>query len=127
MGMATFPLEQIHPKARPAAEASECVASLGGNEAFWKFVDEIFASTTALSDLSGTAVKVGVNKVAFDKCVADGKMKAIVDEHYQKGSEAGITGTPGNIILAKSGAAWLIPGALPLESMKQTIDEALKS
>lgn len=121
-----FPLEQIHPKARPAAEASECVASLVGEEAFWKFVDEIFVSTTALGDLSGTAVKVGANKADFDKCLADGKFKSVVDEHYQKGMEAGITGTPGNIVINKSGAAWLIPGALPLASMKQTIDEALQ-
>ncbi len=36
-----FPLDQIHPRARPAAEASECVAELGGEEAFWDFTDEV--------------------------------------------------------------------------------------
>lgn len=39
-----FPLDNIHPYARPAAEASECVAELGGDEAFWKFADEVFAN-----------------------------------------------------------------------------------
>jgi protein-disulfide isomerase len=38
-----FPLDSIHPVARKAAEASECVAELGGNDAFWNFVDTIFA------------------------------------------------------------------------------------
>lgn len=37
-----FPLESIHPSARPAAEASECVASLGGNDAFWQYLDLLF-------------------------------------------------------------------------------------
>jgi len=37
-----FPLDQIHPLARGAAEASECAAELGGNEAFWGFVDAAF-------------------------------------------------------------------------------------
>ncbi|OGM15088.1 hypothetical protein A3D84_04595 [Candidatus Woesebacteria bacterium RIFCSPHIGHO2_02_FULL_42_20] len=37
-----FPLDSLHPRARPAALASECIAELGGDEAFWKFVDEVF-------------------------------------------------------------------------------------
>ena len=37
-----FPLDQIHPYARPAAEASECIKELGGEDAFWKFADKAF-------------------------------------------------------------------------------------
>ena len=37
-----FPLEQLHPNAPTLAQASECVAELGGNDAFWKFSDKIF-------------------------------------------------------------------------------------
>lgn len=37
-----FPLESIHSYARPAAEASECVAELGGNDAFWQYLDLLF-------------------------------------------------------------------------------------
>lgn len=36
-----FPLSQLHSKAPKEAEASECVAELGGNDAFWKFIDKI--------------------------------------------------------------------------------------
>lgn len=41
-----FPLDGIHPNARAKAEASECVASLGGNDAFWKYVDGTFDATS---------------------------------------------------------------------------------
>lgn len=37
-----FPLETIHPEARPMAHAAECVADLKGNEAFWQFSDLLF-------------------------------------------------------------------------------------
>jgi protein-disulfide isomerase len=37
-----FPLDQIHPQARPAAEAAECVAEQKGNEGFWEFTDTLF-------------------------------------------------------------------------------------
>ena len=38
-----FPLEQIHPNAPGVALASECVAELGGNDAFWTFADGYLA------------------------------------------------------------------------------------
>ncbi|PIR97817.1 MAG: hypothetical protein COT89_02815 [Candidatus Colwellbacteria bacterium CG10_big_fil_rev_8_21_14_0_10_42_22] len=37
-----LPLEAIHPSARPLAEGSECAAELGGNDAFWAFLDKVF-------------------------------------------------------------------------------------
>lgn len=37
-----FPLESIHRNARPWAIESECVAEIGGNDAFWKYLDERF-------------------------------------------------------------------------------------
>ena len=33
-----FPIEQLHPNAAGIALASECVADLGGNDAFWSFL-----------------------------------------------------------------------------------------
>lgn len=39
-----FPLEQLHPYARGAAYASECIAELGGDDAFWKFTDTVWGS-----------------------------------------------------------------------------------
>ncbi|MFH1959629.1 MAG: thioredoxin domain-containing protein [Patescibacteria group bacterium] len=33
----------FHPNAQLAAQAAECVAEVGGNEAFWRFADQAFA------------------------------------------------------------------------------------
>ncbi len=120
-----FPLEQIHQKARAAALASECVAEIGGEDAYWEFSDSIFADQTQLNDIDAVAASVGVSGGAYDSCVESEKYADKVEEQYQGGLTAGITGTPGNIVMNQNGDAWLIPGALPYEQIKVTIDEAL--
>ena len=121
-----FPLDSIHPRAQAAAQASECIAELGGETAFWKFADEAFTQGAAsLDDLPALAVAAGVNEGAFNDCFNASRYANKVDTQYQEGLKAGITGTPGNFIVNKNGDAWLIPGAIPFESLKTTIDEAL--
>src|SRR3989344_5863622 len=44
-----LPLESLHPEARPAALASECIAEQLGNDGFWKFADRIFADQSKMS------------------------------------------------------------------------------
>jgi protein-disulfide isomerase len=39
-----FPLDQNQSTRRGIGEASECVAELGGNDAFWKFTDALFGT-----------------------------------------------------------------------------------
>ncbi len=41
-----MPLEQLHPNAPAIARAAECVAELGGDEAFWTFTDGYFEATS---------------------------------------------------------------------------------
>lgn len=126
-----FPLEMLHQQARTEAEASECVAKLGGNEAFWKFIDLVLETTTSNDGLDLTllpkfATQSGVNLVDYNACVKNGDTKAIVDQQLQEGQDAGVTGTPGAFAMNKKGEVWQIPGAVPLEMLKATIEEALK-
>lgn len=124
-----FPLDTLHPRARPAALASECVANLAGNDAFWAFSDELFENQeTSLTDagLKNAAVKAGVNASEFDSCYSDAKFESEVENDYQLGITAGVTGTPGNFIMNSNGDVWVIPGAVPYGTLKATIDEALK-
>lgn len=39
-----FPIPQLHPEAPRYSQASECIADIEGNEAFWDYADEVFAS-----------------------------------------------------------------------------------
>lgn len=39
-----LPIPQLHPEAPRYAQASECVADIGGNDAFWSYADHVFAN-----------------------------------------------------------------------------------
>lgn len=124
-----YPLDMIHPRAKPGANAGECVANLGGNDAFWKFTDMVFGDQTKyLTDdgLKSAAVASGVSASAFDSCYSESKYAADVDAQYQGGVTAGITGTPGTFVINKKGEKWLVGGAVPYASLKATLEEALK-
>jgi len=109
----------------------ECVAKLGGNDAFWKFIDSILETTKSNDGLDLTllpkfATQAGVNLADYNACVKNGDTKEIVEKQIQEGQDAGVTGTPGSYAINKKGDVWQIPGAVPLEMLKATIDEALK-
>lgn len=123
-----FPLLQLHPQAQPAAEGAECVAELGGNDAFWTYTDELFSGSADLSDsgLAEAAVKAGVNQSQFNTCLSSGKYTEEVNNQLASGQKAGVTGTPGTVILQVStGKTQLVPGALPFEQIKPLIDSLL--
>lgn len=125
-----FPLDAIHSRARPAALASECAAEIGGNDSFWAFIDEIFEDQTEnLTDvgLKGVAANIGLDADEFANCLDAGEYEDKVEDQYQGGLTAGVNGTPGNFILNDKGEVWLIPGAVPFETLKEAIDLALQS
>ncbi|MBI2018120.1 thioredoxin domain-containing protein [Candidatus Daviesbacteria bacterium] len=128
-----FPLDQIHSKADKEAEATECAAELSGNDGFWKMTDKIFEVTPSnnglnLDDLPKLAAQVGLDQNKFKACLDSGKYAAHVEEDYQSGIKAGVTGTPGNILLdTKSGKTIAVPGAVPFEQLKPAIDSLLQS
>ena len=126
-----FPLDTLHSKARNEAAASECAFNLGGEGAFWKFIDKVFSVTPSnngldLKELPKIATQIGLSQTAFNSCLSTGGTKDKVEKQYQSGVTAGVSGTPGNFIVNKKGEAWIIPGAVPFETLKLTIDEALK-
>lgn len=122
-----FPLESIHTKAMPAAIASECVAKLGGNDAFWSFADKAFEGAPAsLTDLTKLATDSGVNKEDYESCIKDPAVETLVRTQLAGGEKAGVTGTPGSFIVDSKGNTLLVPGAIPYEQIKQVVDQALK-
>ncbi|MDP4007365.1 MAG: thioredoxin domain-containing protein [bacterium] len=95
-----FPLDAIHPNARPAAEASECVWEQKGDEGFWQFADAMFEQQERLSSsfYREMAQSLGMNLVQFDDCVSGRKYQDKVEQDYQEGIQAGVAGTPGSFV-----------------------------
>lgn len=127
-----FPLDQLHPKADKEAEAVECARELDGEDGFWKLVDKIFEVTPSnnglnLDDLPTLAGQVGLNASAFKTCLDSGQFAQYVEDNYQSGLRAGISGTPGNILLdTTTGRTRVIPGAVPFEQLKPAVDAMLQ-
>ena len=126
----SYPLP-FHPNAQKAAEASECVAKLGGDDAFWKYADAIFAKQNELGGqlnpaaIAEAATGTGVNANSFKTCLDSGEMAATVKAQMDGGAAAGINGTPGTIIVTGDGPQELIPGAYPFEQVKTMLDKYL--
>jgi len=126
-----FPLDQLHSKADKQAEAVECAGKLAGDDGFWKLTDKIFEVTPSNNGLDNStlpdlAASVGINKSQFQACLDSGEFASHVEEDYQSGIKAGVTGTPGNILLnTVTGETQLIPGAVPYPQLKQAIDAML--
>ncbi len=121
---------QIHPKAQAEAEAAECVAELGGEDKFWQYLDAIFAVTPSnngldLAQLPVLAESVGVERAAFETCMASGQHKARIDADANSAIAAGGGYTPFSIMITKDGPAEL-GGAVPFDQLKLKLDEALK-
>lgn len=124
-----FPLDSLHPNARKKAEASECVAKLGGNDAFWKFTDALYDSSrgkVAVDDLPNIASEVGVSKADFQKCLDSGETKDIVQSQYQDAAASGGRGTPYSVVMTRDGQKIPLNGALPVDDIKAVLDSILK-
>jgi protein-disulfide isomerase len=124
-----YPLP-FHPSAQKAAEGSECAAKLGGDEAFWKYTDSLFAANVAqgavtAETITKSAADAGVAAGAFKTCLDSGEMAGLVTAQLEAGSSAGISGTPGTIVVVDGEPKELIPGALPYEQVKAIIERYL--
>ncbi|MEX2054357.1 MAG: thioredoxin domain-containing protein [Candidatus Colwellbacteria bacterium] len=124
-----FPLSTIHPKAIAAAVASECIANLSGNEAFWLFVDEAFSNQRLLSDswYRIQAESLGVNPGDFDSCMEDQSVVAGIQRDLDEAINSGGTGTPYIVVVTPSGEFIPFAGALPYEQIMSVIERARNS
>ena len=114
-----LPLEEIHPQARPAAEAARCAGEQGK---FWNYHDRLYAQAPKLGaeDLKSAAKEVGLNLASFEQCFTSGKFKAAVQKDLNDGANLGLTGTPAFFINGRE-----ISGSQPVEAFAAIIDEEL--
>lgn len=126
-----FPIAQLHANATREAEATECAAELGGNEAFWRYLDLIFERTNSndsldLALLPEMAAEIGLNKEAFSTCLSSGRHSEYVRKSVEEAVKAGARGTPYSVIITKDGRKEVINGAEPFESVRTKIDALIR-
>jgi protein-disulfide isomerase len=120
-----FPLDQIHPNARKAAEAARCAGDQGK---YWEMHDELFRDQQALAvdGLKASAKRLGLDAAAFDACLDGGRHAASVQKGLDDGLAAGVRGTPA-FFLGKTRPdgtieGSLISGAQPLAEFRREIE-----
>ncbi len=124
-----FPLPQLHAKAQTEAEALECAAELGGNDAFWEYTDTLYEATPSndgldLAELPNFAEAVGLDRDAFTQCLESGDMAARVQADVDEAWAAGAQGTPHNVILV-NGEQIPMPGMMRFADIKPILDQFL--
>jgi protein-disulfide isomerase len=88
-----FPLAQIHPHAKRAAEAAEAAGAQGR---FWEMHDLLYERQDALEDqdLLSYAGEIGLDLDRFKSELAEGVYTARVREDFLSGVRSGVNGTP---------------------------------
>ncbi len=116
-----FPITALHPDSQRAAEAAACAADQGQ---FWGYHDVLFAHQSALSesDLIGYATELGLNATNFTHCLQSGTHTAEIQQDFQDGLAAGVTGTPTFFINGNK-----LPGVITLNAWEQIVNYFVNS
>ena len=121
-----FPLSQIHSSALGSAIASECVAKLAGNDAFWQFADTAFENQHQLGNdfYEATASSLGIDVSAFRTCLKDRSIASNVQKDGTEAVQSGGRGTPFAVVITANGQLAPFSGALPYEQLVGLVDQA---
>jgi len=123
-----FPLEQLHPQAKKSAIASECATEIGGNNAFWRYLDQYMDLEEIVSEASFSQIaeNIGLNRNQFKTCLNSDKFNDKIDSYIQDAANSGAQGTPYSVIINKNNKKTSINGALPFEDFKDQYGETQK-
>ncbi len=108
-----------------AAVASSCVGRIGGEEAFWKYSDELFANQDKLKTeyYLEVAQTFGIDATKYGVCIKDSEIeKEIRQEFTQNKILLGFNGTPHTVLVDKNGQKFSFTGALPYDELKSVIE-----
>ena len=128
-----FPLDSLHPvKARLEAVTSECVAELGGNDAFWRFTNRFYELTPSNNRTDTDVVlpqivsELGLSQAAVDECIESGRYDQQVQDDVENGFATGGNGTPWSVVIAPNGKTFGLSGAQPYQQIKALVELAMK-
>jgi protein-disulfide isomerase len=88
-----FPLTNIHPHSKHAAEAAEAAAAQGS---FWGMHDVLFENQDALEDeyLAAYAAELGLDETRLMREVTSSIYAQRIREDFKSGMRGGVNGTP---------------------------------
>ena len=119
-----FPLTSLHPQAIEASLAAECA---GEQDAYWEMHDKLFGEqqrwsgqANSAEGYSAFAEEIGIDASAFDQCMVEERYLDNIQQNFQEGVGAGVTGTPAFFINGQ-----FVSGAQPYEVFQQIIDSLL--
>lgn len=117
-----LPLDSIHPEARPAALAAECIAEQLGNDGFWAFADSMFTDQENMGNARylSLAGSLGADTGKYMSCVSSKKYNQKIGDESAQAQVAGAQGTPFTIVYG-NGAQVPLSGALPEAQWRSVI------
>jgi protein-disulfide isomerase len=123
-----FPLTSIHSEAYKAASYGVCVAQQGGDGAFFKFADAVFANQENLTpQTSDATLGDAVSKAALDpakvgSCTYTSAGKAPVDASLKLGHDLNVNETPMLFVNGRQiPVGEVANGELPYEKLKEIV------
>ncbi|MFH1712332.1 MAG: thioredoxin domain-containing protein [Patescibacteria group bacterium] len=126
-----FPVTQLHLGSFEKAMASECVAELGGEDAFWRFASLVFQRTEDngqgldVSQLPELAAAIGVNSTEFQSCLASGRFEERVTDDIMLGATSGVSGTPASFLIDANNKAQGLSGNITADRAREILDNLL--
>lgn len=121
-----FPLGN-HPQAPAASRAARCATEQGGDEAYWKMHDVLFASQSEWAGqeqpfpiFGRLGTEAGLDGDTLVACLESGRYRAEVDAGFEEGQRLQVSGTPTFFINGTR-----LVGAQPFEAFEPLIEVAL--
>lgn len=126
-----FPLLDQHAAAASHAEAAECAAYLGDNDAFWRFIDALQVAAPGATEFPvagyrGVAEGLGLPLTQFEECLTSGRFTKKVYDDSTNAIQAGAEGAPYTVLMIEGQEPVGIQGSLPYEDLKKVIEDALQ-
>jgi protein-disulfide isomerase len=111
-----YPLSGIHPHAQLAAEAAEAAGAQGR---FWDMHDLLFQNQNALAPkyLYQYAEQIGLDAKRFRDELKARRYEDLVREHFRRGVQNGVYGTPGLFVNDVR-----YTGALDLDTLRRIVN-----
>jgi len=121
-----YPLDAIHPWARPAAIAGRCVFRQDP-AAFWKYHDWAYATQAEITPenfnkkLTDWAGGSGVDTIQLSRCIDSKQTEAEVNKNAAEGRALGVDSTPTLFMNGRK-----LGGSLPEDTLRQLIELELQ-